>query len=62
MCVDGHITNKVMVRYQLRTPRLDDNINILFSKVDLWSGYHQTRILPGDERLSLKNMKDCTSG
>ena len=47
MCVDYQELNKVMIRNKYPLPRIDDLFDhqkgvVMFSKIDLRSGYHQT--------------------
>jgi hypothetical protein len=49
LCVDYHALNEVTVKNNYPLPRIDDLFDQLrgacvFSKVDLWSGYHQLKI------------------
>lgn len=53
MCIDYRMLNKITVKNHYALPRIDDLLDrlqraVIFTKIDLWSGYHQIRILLED--------------
>lgn len=48
MCICSSAVNNIIIKYRFLIPRLDDILNelheaVIFSKIDLRSGYHQVR-------------------
>ena len=53
MCIDYRQLNKVTIKNKYPLPRIDDLFNHVreakvFSKIDLWYGYHQVRVKDED--------------
>ena len=53
MCIDYHELNKVTIKNKYSLPRIDDLFNqfkgaVVFSKIDLHSGYYQVKVHESD--------------
>ena len=65
MCMDSHAINKIMIKYHFSIPKLDGLLGmiveaIIFSKINLKSGYHQICIRAGDKWKTAFKVKDIS--
>jgi hypothetical protein len=63
LCIDYHQLNKATIKNQYPLPRIDDLFDqmkgaMVFSKIDLRSGYHQLRIKVTDNILIYSRMTE----
>lgn len=54
LCIESRGVNKITIRYNFLIPCLDDMLDnlcgaLVFSKINIQSGYHQIRVKEGDE-------------
>ena len=62
-CVDSKVVNQITIKYHFSIQCLDDHLDqlygaLVFSKVDLRSGYHQIHMRLGDEWKMVFQMRD----